>query len=80
MVLCVVLIKGIEDCFIVGNDLVDFLNSLSIGGDFLVVRFLCMLLNFIKLLVVVVNGFVVGVGIIMFMYCDLVYVVLGFKF
>ncbi|MGB3620338.1 enoyl-CoA hydratase [Ketobacter sp. MCCC 1A13808] len=76
----VALIKGTEDCFTAGNDLVDFLNSSSIGGDSPVARFLRTLPNLTKPLVAAVNGPAVGVGTTMLMHCDLVYAAPGSKF
>lgn len=73
-------ITGTQDCFTAGNDLVDFLNSSSIGGDSPVGRFLRTLPNLTKPLVAAVNGPAVGVGTTMLMHCDLVYAAPGAKF
>lgn len=76
---CVVLILGVGKFFSVGNDLVDFL-VVGEGIEGGVVFFICVVSCFEKLLVIGVQGYVVGVGIIMLLYVDLVVVVDDVKF
>jgi enoyl-CoA hydratase/carnithine racemase len=74
------LITGTADCFTAGNDLVDFLQASSIGGDSPVGRFLRTLPALTKPLVAAVNGPAVGVGTTMLLHCDLVYAAPGARF
>jgi len=69
-----VLFCGSEDCFTAGNDLGDFASGLK--GTFTetpVGRFLFLLANTQKPVVVAVNGPAVGIGTTMLLHCDMVF-------
>jgi len=70
----VVFLRGTDDCFTAGNDMVDFLNNPPAGGDAPVMRFLAQLVEMEKPVVAAVNGPAVGVGTTLLLHCDLVYV------
>lgn len=68
------------DIFCVGNEILGFVNY---GKELYLVEivgFMKVLINCKKLVIVEVLGLVVGIGIIMLLYCDLVYCVIGIWF
>lgn len=68
-----ILFAGSNECFTAGNDLNDFTKGLP--GDFRetpVGRFLFVLVNATKPVVVAVNGPAVGIGTTMLLHCDMV--------
>jgi enoyl-CoA hydratase/carnithine racemase len=68
-----ILFTGSNECFTAGNDLNDFTKGLP--GDFRetpVGRFLFVLVNATKPVVVAVNGPAVGIGTTMLLHCDMV--------
>ncbi|MBL1272906.1 MAG: enoyl-CoA hydratase/carnithine racemase [Marinobacter maritimus] len=69
-----VLFTGSEECFTAGNDLSEFASGLP--GNFEetpVGRFLLLLANATKPVVVAVNGAAVGIGTTMLLHCDMVF-------
>jgi enoyl-CoA hydratase/carnithine racemase len=68
-----VLIHGKPDCFCAGNDLADFLNRPSEGGEPAVIGFLGRIAAARKPLVAAVGGPAVGIGTTMLLHCDFVY-------
>lgn len=68
----VLVLKGSEDIFTAGNDLVDFMKNPAVTEDAPVYQFLFNLLEFKKPLVAAVSGPAIGVGVTLLMHCDLV--------
>lgn len=69
-----ILFTGSDECFTAGNDLSEFASGLP--GDFKetpVGRFLLLLANATKPVVVSVNGPAVGIGTTMLLHCDMVF-------
>ncbi|WP_417515041.1 enoyl-CoA hydratase [Marinobacter sp.] len=69
-----VMFTGSDECFTAGNDLSDFASGLK--GAFTetpVGRFLFLLANAAKPVVVAVNGPAVGIGTTMLLHCDMVF-------
>lgn len=73
-VICVIVLVGYESVFMVGNDFEDFMKNLFKDESVFVYQFLKVISRVIKLLIVFVSGVVVGVGMMMLLYCDFVYV------
>ncbi len=69
----VITITGVGDVFTSGNDLNDFLQAPTLGGDNPVMRFLAAIAKVRKPLIAEVNGLAVGVGVTLLLHCDLVY-------
>ncbi|ABZ78202.1 Enoyl-CoA hydratase/isomerase [Shewanella halifaxensis HAW-EB4] len=65
--------RGQADCFTSGNDVADFLQNSSLGGEHPAFRFLFCLLDLKKPVVAAVTGAAVGIGTTMLLHCDLVY-------
>lgn len=68
----VCLLRAEGDAFTAGNDLMDFMNDPPRGDDSPVARFLKILLEMDKPLVVAVNGAAIGVGVTLLLHADLV--------
>jgi len=71
-----ILFTGSEECFTAGNDLSDFASGSGLKGAFTetpVGRFLFLLANATKPVVVSVNGPAVGIGTTMLLHCDMVF-------
>lgn len=68
-----VFIHGKPDCFCAGNDLKDFLQPSSKGGESPAVGFLGRIAAARKPLVAAVGGAAVGIGTTMLLHCDFVY-------
>ena len=69
----VVVIRGTEDCFTAGNDLMDFMQNPPSGEDSSVGQFLRAIATLKKPLVGIVDGLAIGVGTTLLLHCDLVY-------
>ena len=76
----VVVIRGTDDCFTSGNDLMDFMQNPPTGEDSSVGQFLKAIATTKKPLVAIVEGLAIGVGTTLLLHCDLVYVGEGAKF
>ena len=76
----VVLLRGSEGVFTAGNDLGDFMKNPPSSLDSPVGRFLKVLVEFPKPIVVAVEGAAIGVGTTMLLHCDLVYAAEGTRF
>lgn len=70
----VLVLKGQDEFFTSGNDLMDFMNDPEIREDHPVVRFINALMRSEKPVVAVVKGFAIGIGTTLLLHCDLVYV------
>lgn len=70
----VLVLKGQDEFFTSGNDLMDFMNDPVIREDHPVVRFINALMHSEKPVVAVVKGFAIGIGTTLLLHCDLVYV------
>ena len=70
----VVVIRGGEECFCSGNDVMDFMQNPPSGEDSSVGQFLRALATTRKPLVGIVDGLAIGIGTTMLLHCDLVYV------
>lgn len=68
----VVLIRGQDDLFTAGNDLLDFLNRKAEDAS-AAIPFLHLIAAFEKPLVAAVAGSAIGIGTTMLLHCDLVY-------
>ncbi len=75
-----VLIHGKPDCFSAGNDLKDFLQRPSEGGEPPAIAFLARIASARKPLVAAVGGPAVGIGTTMLLHCDFVYAAPGTRF
>ena len=75
-----VLIHGKPDCFSAGNDLKDFLQRPSEGGEPPAIAFLARIAAARKPLVAAVGGPAVGIGTTMLLHCDFVYAAPGTRF
>ena len=69
----VAVIRGTEDCFTGGNDLMDFMQNPPTGEDSSVGQFLRAIATFTKPLVAIADGVAIGVGTTLLLHCDLVY-------
>jgi enoyl-CoA hydratase/carnithine racemase len=69
----VVVIRGTEDCFTAGNDLMDFMQNPPSGEDSSVGQFLRAIATLKMPLVGIVDGLAIGVGTTLLLHCDLVY-------
>lgn len=69
----VAVIRGTEDCFTSGNDVMDFMQSPPTGEDSSVGQFLRAIATFAKPLIAIVDGPAIGVGTTLLLHCDLVY-------
>lgn len=69
----VVVIRGTEDCFTAGNDLMDFMQNPPTGEDSSVGQFLKAIARMKKPLVALVDGLAIGIGTTLLLHCDLVY-------
>jgi len=76
----VVVIRGTDDCFTAGNDLMDFMQNPPTGEDSSVGQFLRAIATFKKPLVGVVDGLAIGIGTTLLLHCDLVYAGEGARF
>lgn len=70
----VVVIRGTDDCFTSGNDVMDFMQNPPSGEDSSVGQFLKAIATMRKPLVGVVDGLAIGIGTTLLLHCDLVYV------
>ncbi len=70
----VLVLKGQDEFFTSGNDLMDFMHDPEIREDHPVVRFMNALMRSEKPVVAVVKGFAIGIGTTLLLHCDLVYV------
>lgn len=70
----VLLLKGHNEFFTSGNDLMDFMNDPVIRDDHPTVRFMNALIDSAKPIVAIVKGHAIGIGTTLLMHCDLVYV------
>ena len=70
----VAVIRGTDDCFTSGNDLMDFMQNPPSGEDSSVGQFLHAIATMKKPLVALVNGLAIGIGTTLLLHCDLVYV------
>ena len=70
----VLVLKGQDEFFTSGNDLMDFMNDPEIRADHPVVRFMNALMRSEKPVVALVKGFAIGIGTTLLLHCDLVYV------
>ena len=70
----VVVIRGTEDCFTSGNDLMDFMQNPPTGEDSSVGQFLKAVSTTKKPLVAIVDGLAIGIGTTLLLHCDLVYI------
>lgn len=73
----VAVIRGTEDCFTGGNDLMDFMQNPPTGEDSSVGQFLHAIATFAKPLVAIADGVAIGVGTTLLLHCDLVYLGAG---
>lgn len=69
----VVVIRGTDECFTSGNDVMDFMQNPPTGEDSSVGQFLRAIATFAKPLVAIVDGPAIGVGTTLLLHCDLVY-------
>ena len=69
----VILLRGTQDCFTIGNDVNDFVASEERSSERPSVQFMKALANLRKPLIAAVNGLGIGIGTTMLMHCDLVY-------
>jgi len=69
----VLVLKGHNEFFTSGNDLVDFMNDAVIRDDHPVVRFMNALSQSSKPVVAIVRGHAIGIGTTLLLHCDLVY-------
>ena len=69
----VVVIRGTDDCFTAGNDLMDFMQNPPTGDDSSVGQFLRAIAAIRKPLVAIVEGLAIGIGTTLLLHCDLVY-------
>ena len=76
----VVVLRGADDCFTAGNDLMDFMQHPPAGEDSPVARFLHAIATFSKPLVALVDGLAIGIGTTLLLHCDLVYAGEGARF
>lgn len=70
----VLVLKGHDEFFTSGNDLMDFMNDPVIRDDHPVVQFINALMHSEKPVVAVVRGYAIGIGTTLLLHCDLVYV------
>lgn len=70
----VLVLKGHDEFFTSGNDLMDFMNDPVIRDDHPVVQFINQLMRSEKPVVAVVKGYAIGIGTTLLLHCDLVYV------
>jgi enoyl-CoA hydratase/carnithine racemase len=70
----VLVLKGHDEFFTSGNDLMDFMNDPVIRDDHPVVQFINALMRSEKPVVAVVKGYAIGIGTTLLLHCDLVYV------
>lgn len=76
----VVVIRGTDDCFTAGNDLMDFMQNPPTAEDSSVGQFLRAIATFKKPLVAVVDGLAIGIGTTLLLHCDLIYAGDGARF
>jgi enoyl-CoA hydratase/carnithine racemase len=78
----VILFTGKPEIFTAGNDLEDFMNSVSQGelADRPVAQFMLQLRQATKPVIAAVSGAAVGIGTTMLLHCDLVYAADNAKF
>ena len=69
-----ILFAGSDGVFTAGNDLADFLDTDSSGGEFPAFTFIKALASCETPLVAAIDGVAVGIGATMMLHCDLVYV------
>lgn len=69
----VAVIRGSDECFTSGNDVMDFMQNPPTGEDSSVGQFLKAIATFGKPLVAIADGAAIGVGTTLFLHCDLVY-------
>lgn len=70
----VLVIKGHDEFFTSGNDLMDFMNDPVIRDDHPTVKFMNALTQSAKPVVAIVRGHAIGIGTTLLMHCDLVFV------
>jgi enoyl-CoA hydratase/carnithine racemase len=75
-------IRGDENCFCAGNDLQDFMQSSQTGetNDLVGLKFIEVVSNFTKPIVVAVAGAAVGIGTTLLLHCDMVVAANNSKF
>jgi len=69
----VAVIRGTDDCFTSGNDVMDFMQNPPMGEDAPVGQFLKAIATFSKPLVAIADGAAIGIGTTLLLHCDLVY-------
>lgn len=76
----VAVIRGTDDCFTAGNDLMDFMQDPPVGAGSPVGQFLEAIATMKKPLVAMVDGLAIGIGTTLLLHCDLVYAGVGARF
>jgi enoyl-CoA hydratase/carnithine racemase len=76
----VLLIAGAPAAFSSGNDIQDFLQSVSLGQESPVLRFMRALAQFPKPAIAAVNGLAIGIGSTLLLHTDLAYAGEGTRF
>jgi enoyl-CoA hydratase/carnithine racemase len=76
----VVVMRGSDEVFSAGNDMLDFLSSPPVDSSAPAWQFIRALSTFPKPLLAAVSGVAIGIGTTMLLHCDLVYAAKGSRF